>query len=49
MDQDKAKQNERRTVILVTLVLGLVFLGVAFFIPYDSMVAQIIRQVTRGF
>jgi len=33
MDQDKTKQNERRTVIWAILVLSLVFLGVGFLFP----------------
>jgi hypothetical protein len=46
MDQDEAKRKESRTVVWIVLAVGLVFLGLAFLIPYDSMVAQIIRGLS---
>jgi hypothetical protein len=49
MDQDEAKKKESRTVVLIILIVGLAFLSLAFLIPYDSMVAQIISQIIRGF
>jgi hypothetical protein len=48
-DQDEAKKKEYYTVVWITLVLGLVFLGLALPIPYDSMVNQIISGIIRGF
>ena len=45
MDQDEAKRKESRTVVWIALVVGTISAGLAFLVPYDSMVSQIISQM----